>query len=203
MPTTRARRGIAKSTTETVRPSARRRYDAFIDQYFATNMNGTQAAINAGYSSKTAASIASELLIHPYVAVRVKARADELAAKNRLSAEDALHRLKGLNTLSLKQIFDPRGTPIPPHELDDFVATLIDGVEMTEDSYLVGKTKHVLRTYKYKITRKGGALDMLMKHHGLYAKDNEQRAADPEQVAAAVRARLAQLEAATSPKGDK
>lgn len=56
----------------------------FCDEYLI-DMNATQAAIRAGYSEKTAYSIASEYLNNPeikdYIAQRMKEKNDELIAK--------------------------------------------------------------------------------------------------------------------------
>lgn len=56
----------------------------FCDEYLI-DMNATQAAIRAGYSKKTAYSIASEYLRNPeikaYIAERMQSKNDELIAK--------------------------------------------------------------------------------------------------------------------------
>lgn len=56
----------------------------FCDEYLI-DMNATQAAIRAGYSEKTAKSIASEYLTKPdiktYIAERMESKDDELIAK--------------------------------------------------------------------------------------------------------------------------
>lgn len=179
----------------------RARYDKFIEAYFETNLNGTQAAIKSGYSEKTAGAIASGLLKVPYIARRVEARARELAKKFELRSEDTLRRLKGLRDVSVKEMFNPDGSAKAPHDLDDEVARCIDGIKMTETSFMVGKVRHTERVYEYKVTRKGGAVDMAMRHHGLYAKDNEQRAG-AEELARQVRERLAEMESATGGKGE-
>jgi len=54
--------------------------------------NGTKSAIEAGYSTKTARSIASELLKIPYISGQIKAR----IKANTLSAEDIVRRLTEL-----------------------------------------------------------------------------------------------------------
>lgn len=62
----------------------------FIDYYIQTG-NGTQSAIEAGYSPKTAYSIASDNLknLEPYIKERMKALSNERIA----SAEEVLERL--------------------------------------------------------------------------------------------------------------
>ena len=64
---------------------------AFIAAYFKNGFNGTQAAISAGYSARTAVSMASRLLSN----VKVQKKVEEL--KNKLSGQD---------NLKIKQIVD-------------------------------------------------------------------------------------------------
>lgn len=61
---------------------------AFIDEYLK-DFNGTQAAIRAGYSKKTAKSIASEILTLPDVSEAILER----MTKNAMSADEVLRRL--------------------------------------------------------------------------------------------------------------
>lgn len=60
------------------------RQKRFCDEYLI-DMNATRAAIRAGYSEKTAKSIASEYLTKPdiktYIAERMESKDDELIAK--------------------------------------------------------------------------------------------------------------------------
>ena len=61
---------------------------AFIDAYIKS-WNATQAAIEAGYSEKTARSIGSENLTKPDISEEIKRRIDELA----VSSDEVLVRL--------------------------------------------------------------------------------------------------------------
>jgi len=56
--------------------------------------NATQAAIKAGYSEKTAASIGAENLRKPQIAILLEARVEEVAKKADLTAEGILDRLQ-------------------------------------------------------------------------------------------------------------
>ena len=62
---------------------------AFIDHYFANNMNATKAAIAAGYSEKTAYSQGSRLLKHAEVSEAINDRLTEHA----MPANEVLYRL--------------------------------------------------------------------------------------------------------------
>lgn len=47
---------------------------AIVDQYFVLGLNGTKAAIAAGYSKKSARQIASETLSKPYIRAEIERR---------------------------------------------------------------------------------------------------------------------------------
>jgi phage terminase small subunit len=66
-----------------------KRRQAFVDQYFLNNLNGGKAAIAAGYSARSAYSIASELLKDAQVAEAIERRLAELT----MSANEVLIRL--------------------------------------------------------------------------------------------------------------
>jgi phage terminase small subunit len=61
----------------------------FIEEYFVCGMNATQAAINAGYSEKTARSIGHENLTKP----DIKAEIDRIFQENTMPAGEVLTRL--------------------------------------------------------------------------------------------------------------
>lgn len=65
---------------------------AFVQQYLL-DLNGTKAAIRAGYSSHTAASQASDLLRNPKVAEAVQVGMDERAAKLEVTGQMLLEEL--------------------------------------------------------------------------------------------------------------
>lgn len=71
----------------------------FVDEYFNTNFNGTKAAINSGYSEKTAYAIASENLRKPEIIQEVDKRLKE----RQLSADMVLARL---SEMALSNISD-------------------------------------------------------------------------------------------------
>ncbi|MGL5529063.1 MAG: terminase small subunit [Plesiomonas shigelloides] len=59
----------------------------FVDEYIRNGSNGTQAAIFAGYSENSAASIACENLNKPYIKEALEQRRKDLAAESAASYE--------------------------------------------------------------------------------------------------------------------
>lgn len=66
---------------------------AFVREYLKDH-NGTQAAIRAGYSKKTAKEIATENLTKPAIMEKVRLATQQVAAKTETDAEWVRRRLK-------------------------------------------------------------------------------------------------------------
>lgn len=110
----------------------------------------------------------------------VQARVKELLrpAMKRLdvSIERTLNEAARLAFFDVRKLFDAEGNPLPVTSLDDDTAAAIAGLEVLEqyegagaDRKLAGYVK------KYKLADKNAAIDKLMKHLGMFAKDNEQK----------------------------
>jgi phage terminase small subunit len=67
----------------------------FVREYLI-DLNGTQAAIRAGYSAKTARQIAEETLSKPYIIEAVQAGMDRRAKKINLTGDDILANIARL-----------------------------------------------------------------------------------------------------------
>ena len=72
-----------------LRPKQRR----FVEEYLI-DLNATQAAIRAGYSPRTARSVASELLTNPNISAAVRYGLDKRSASTALTAEWVVARLR-------------------------------------------------------------------------------------------------------------
>lgn len=83
---------------------------AIVDQYFELGLNGTQAAIKAGYSKKSARQIASETLSKPYIRAEINRRLslmamgkDELLARLAAEGRGDMRDFIGLSSNALKK----------------------------------------------------------------------------------------------------
>lgn len=78
---------------------------------YLIDLNGTQAAIRAGYSERTARVTASQLLAKPNISARVKELKDKRAEELELDAYWVLKRLKEVSDRSMQaepvMTFDP------------------------------------------------------------------------------------------------
>lgn len=87
--------------------------EAFVREYLI-DLNGTQAAIRAGYSAKTAEVQASRLLSNAKVAATVQAAMDKRAERTEITADYVLESI--VSTMErckqVEPIFDRKGDPV-------------------------------------------------------------------------------------------
>ena len=85
------------------------RYDAFIRHYHQNGNNGTQAATDAGYSSKTARFQANKLLTIPYIKDALKALEEKAVTDSGITLEKRLNWLEKVAKAGLEQFKDVQG----------------------------------------------------------------------------------------------
>jgi phage terminase small subunit len=74
----------------------------FVEEYLANGLNATKAAISAGYSKKTAASIGEENLRKPEISAAIKATTNKIMERLEVTAELVVQEIAKL------AFFDPR-----------------------------------------------------------------------------------------------
>lgn len=169
----RAKKVRAKAGTSKV--AAEHRRALFISAYITNGGNGTQAAITAGYSAKTAESQASRLLRDVRVKAEVEAAREAARQRFGLTQERVLLEVARLAFVDPRKFFNADGTARNITELDDDTAAALAGVEVLEEFEGAGKERVFIGyTKKYKLADKNAALDKAMKHLGLFLKDREQ-----------------------------
>lgn len=86
--------------------------EAFCHEYLI-DLNGTQAAIRAGYSKKTANEQAARLLANVSVSSHLKTLMDERAEKTKIDAEWVIKRLAQDVTADVADLYDENGHLLP------------------------------------------------------------------------------------------
>lgn len=155
------------------------RRQAFVTAYLTNGRNGTQAAITAGYSKKTAAAQASRLLKDVKITAQVAQAVEKTSEAMGLTVERTLKEVARIAFFDSRRLFNPDGSMIPVHELDDDTVAAISSLE--HDNIVVGEGKSLKTigvTRKLKLHSKTAALEMAMRHLGQYEKDNAQRGPD-------------------------
>ena len=140
----------------------------FVDEYLV-DLNGTKAAIRAGYSKKSARITASKLLTNPNIAAAVLELRDKLAGKIELTAERTLEEISRLAFFNPQTLFDKDGAPLPIDKLSPAAAAAIASIKVNEiytgqgeDRKFVGYTK------EYRLHSKTDSLNMLGRYLKLF-----------------------------------
>lgn len=151
---------------------AARKIEIFITSYLSNGKNATQAAKDAGFSPRTAHVSGCRLLKLPKVQAAIAEKHEEIKERMGLSLDRTLQEIARIAYGDPRKLYDERGNLKPIHELDDDTAAMVAGMEV--DTVTVGEGVST-RTSKIKQHDKKGALDMAMRFHGAYDKDNSQK----------------------------
>src|SRR5438046_2435023 len=86
----------------------RARERTFVEEYL-TSLNGTKAAIAAGYSSKTARVTASQHLTKPNIQAALEAGYKERQARTRITADATVRAIACLAHSDIRKFYDEHG----------------------------------------------------------------------------------------------
>lgn len=149
----------------------------FIEAYIANGGRGDLAAISAGYAAHSAKRQAVRLLEMADVRDALRARQDKLARKHELTTESVIAELSKIVHADPRRMFAANGTILPVKDWPDDVAGMVASVEVDELFDGIGKDRTWTGyTKKVKLWDKNSAIEKAMKHLGLFAEDNKQRA---------------------------
>ncbi len=136
------------------------RQQAFAREYLV-DYNGTQAAIRAGYSKKSAAQQASALLRLPKVIAELAKRAAPVKKRAELKASELLEVMQLVAYGDVSNLFKPSSG-------NGSVSTIKDMRELGEDQVLVaGYKRGSDGSVELKFENRMRARELLMKHLGL------------------------------------
>lgn len=143
---------------------------------YLVDLNATQAAIRAGYSSNTAAEQGYQLLNN----VEVSAHICELKLKQQertdITADKVLKEVAKLAFSDIRSYYDDNGFLKLPKDLSGDAAAALAGIDIDEIwAGTMGGREKVGETKKIRLYSKPDSLEKLMKHLGLYGKDNAQK----------------------------
>lgn len=146
-----------------------KKQDRFCQEYMI-DFNGTQAAIRAGYSKKTANEQAAQLLAKLSIKTRVKELQDELAKKTSLTAQMVIDELRKVGFANIKDYLDDSNDVKSLLSIDEQKAAAVSSIKITEQQY--GET--TTRSTSFKLHDKISALEKLGRHLGIFEADNAQ-----------------------------
>jgi phage terminase small subunit len=139
---------------------------AFVAEYLK-DLNGTQAAIGAGYSPKTAAVIAVENLIKPNVKAAIDEAMGERIQRTKIDADWVLTRLAAEAEADLANLYDENGRLLPVKEWPliwrQGLVAGVDTLEEKSDGVTIGTTM------KLKLSDRVRRLELIGRHIGVNA----------------------------------
>ncbi len=142
---------------------------------YLIDLNGTQAAIRAGYSEHTATVIASENLLKPYIQDFIAKIAKDRNERVKVSADRVLKEYMKLAFSDLSDFFDENGNFKDIHDIDKEAIAALSGIDVEQLFEGRGdQREHIGSLAKIKTYDKLRALEALSKHVGLFAADNAQ-----------------------------
>ena len=151
-----------------------RKQQAFVDEYLV-DLNGTQAAIRAGYSQRSAKQLADSLLKKPHVADAVNAAILDRQDRTKITQDRVLEEMARIAFANMGDFItiDETGTPILDFSRANNVK-LASVAQITQEVYMEGRGEDAVPVKKtvFKLHDKGKHLEMLGRHLGLFARDN-------------------------------
>lgn len=166
-------------------PKLKARQEAFCQEYLK-DFNGTQAAIRAGYSDKTARVIATENLLKPAIYARIEGLKREKLDDNIATARQVLEELTLLATTDIADFLDI------DTEGGIKVKTFAEMPKGASRAIRKIKEKRVIRqtpgdspdmilesTFEFELWDKPKSLDLLGQHHSLYQQKKPDAPGDP------------------------
>jgi phage terminase small subunit len=160
----------------TSKEAAELRKKLFVEAFIANGGNATEAAIQAGYSAKSAGQQASRLLKDANVSQLVAQRQEKLVEKFELTTEAVLRNLAQAIYFDPRRLYREDGSLKDVTELDDDTAMALAGLEVMEEKGTGDERGKVIGyTKKFKWLDKNTAREQAMKHLGQYREDNNQR----------------------------
>ena len=150
-------------------------------QEYIVDLNGTQAAIRAGYSENSAQQISSELLLKPVIQAYIQELLDDRATRTQATADKVISEIFHLVSFDPAEIYDEEGRFKSIHSIPKNIRKAIASIE-TEEEFkrpLDGSFK-VKCGYirKIKFWDKNKAIELLGKHLVLFTDKHEVTGAD-------------------------
>ena len=151
------------------------REELFCTEYIKLDLNATQAAIAAGYSEKTARSMASRLLTKHNISERISQLMSQRSKATQIDAEFVLRRLKEIDELDVIDIIkdDMSGFKLLS-EWPKIWRTSISSIDMKRMITSIGENEELETIIeKIKWPDKVKNLEMIGRHVSVKAWDKE------------------------------
>jgi len=159
-----------------------KRYELFCTEYIKLNLNGSRAAIAAGYSTKTANATASRLLTKDNIKARVSELISERSKSTQVDARYVLMRLKEIDELDVADILNEDGSMMAIKEWPKAWRISISGLDISE--MIIADIRTVVKKIKWPDKLKN--LELLGRHVDIKAWDKDPESTSTDGLANAV-----------------
>lgn len=143
----------------------------FVEEYLK-DCNGTQAAIRAGYSPKTANEQAARLLANDSVKAAVEEAMQKRSEEAGVTARSVLEELARIAFLDPAELFDANGNLKDIHAIPEHARRAIASIETRlEGGKRDGQVPELIT--KIRLVDKRGSLELLGKHLGMWIERHQ------------------------------
>lgn len=136
---------------------------SFCEQYII-DFNGTQAAIRAGYSAKTANAQSTRLLTNVYIQQYISGLQKKASERNEISVDRIINEYAKIAFSDMKNYMDENNKIKDINTLDSNISGAVSEIQTERRMFNEEPTEFV----KFKLHSKTHALDMLGKHLGMF-----------------------------------
>lgn len=147
----------------------------FCEEYLK-DLNGANAARRAGYSKKTANSIAFENLQKPEIKEKIRELQEELQIQTGVTAKMVVEELSRMAFWSIKDFIASENSINDLSQMDRTKLVPVTGIKIREkyEKDINGDPVKVVEA-EIKMAAKLDALEKLGRHLGVFKEDNEQK----------------------------
>lgn len=158
---------------EELRPQIKR----FCEEYIK-DFNGTQAAIRAGYSKKTANEQSSQLLARLNVQDFLSKLKQKLSDKNEGLAQQVIDELKKVGFSNIQDYINEGNEIKDLTKITRDHASAVESIKKTVTEFTgSGESQGSKTSIQFKLYDKLSALEKIGRHLGIFELDNQQKAA--------------------------
>ncbi len=140
---------------------------------YLKDLNGTQAAIRAGYSAKTANEQAAQILVKLSIQNKLKELMDARSERLEITADQVLREFAKIAFSNVQDFTDSSNGVVNVNGVDVDKSAAIQSIEVIKKTFGEENKREIIFT-KLKLYDKLRALDSIAKHIGFFEKDNEQ-----------------------------
>jgi phage terminase small subunit len=146
----------------------------FCEEYMV-DLNGTQAAIRAGYSKRSAQIQAVENLSKPIIQSVISELKQKLSAKTGVTAERLINELAKIGFSNIQDYVSGDNLITDISKIPKEQAACIESIKTVTTTESYGKVTNTRTQVSIKLYSKISAIELMGKHIGLFERDNIQK----------------------------